>query len=45
MSDERLPFLSIAELGPLLRTREVSPVEVAEAYLARIERLNPRLGA
>jgi aspartyl-tRNA(Asn)/glutamyl-tRNA(Gln) amidotransferase subunit A len=45
MSDERLPFLSIAELGALLRAREVSPVEVAEAYLARIERLNPRLGA
>ena len=36
MSDERLPFLSIAELGRLIRAREVSPVEVVETQLARI---------
>ena len=45
MSDERLAFLSIAELSPLIRSREVSPVEVVDTQLARIERLNPRLGA
>ena len=45
MSDERLAFLSVAELGRLIRTREVSPLEVVETQLARIERLNPRLGA
>ena len=45
MSDERLAFLSIAELSPLIRSREISPVEVVDTQLARIERLNPRLGA
>jgi Asp-tRNA(Asn)/Glu-tRNA(Gln) amidotransferase A subunit family amidase len=29
----------------MLRSRAVSPVEVVEAYLARIERLNPQLNA
>src|SRR6266550_2432124 len=32
-------------LSTLIRNREASPVEVAEAYLARIERLNPALNA
>ncbi|MDQ2856295.1 MAG: amidase [Acidobacteriota bacterium] len=36
---------SVARLAGLIRRREVSPVEVAEAYLARIERLNPSLNA
>src|SRR5262249_4631919 len=40
-----LCFLSIAELGSLIRARTVSPVEVIEAHLARIERLNPVLNA
>src|SRR5262249_32740794 len=34
-----------AELGSLIRARTVSPVEVIEAHLARIERLNPVLNA
>lgn len=33
------------ELHQLLQRRDVSPVELAEHYLARIERLNPLLGA
>jgi aspartyl-tRNA(Asn)/glutamyl-tRNA(Gln) amidotransferase subunit A len=32
-------------MGRLARAREVSPVELVEAHLARIERLNPELGA
>jgi aspartyl-tRNA(Asn)/glutamyl-tRNA(Gln) amidotransferase subunit A len=38
-------WLEIAQLGPALRQKEVSPVEVTEAYLERIERLNPTLNA
>ena len=36
---------SAERLGELIRLREVSPVEVAKAFLARIERLNPALNA
>jgi aspartyl-tRNA(Asn)/glutamyl-tRNA(Gln) amidotransferase subunit A len=39
------PDLDITELGPLLRDRALSPVEVTEAYLARIERLDPQLNS
>ena len=35
-----IPFLTVAELGELIRTGEVSPVEATEAYLQRIESLN-----
>jgi aspartyl-tRNA(Asn)/glutamyl-tRNA(Gln) amidotransferase subunit A len=45
MADPDLCHLSIAELGSLMRARTVSPVEVTEAHLARIERLNPTLNA
>jgi aspartyl-tRNA(Asn)/glutamyl-tRNA(Gln) amidotransferase subunit A len=45
MIDDDLCFLSIAELGSLMRARTVSPVEVTEAHLARTERLNPTLNA
>jgi aspartyl-tRNA(Asn)/glutamyl-tRNA(Gln) amidotransferase subunit A len=45
MTDHDLCFLSIAELGSLIRARTVSPVEVTDAHLARIERLNPTLNA
>src|SRR5450432_3270961 len=36
---------SIAEAGELLRKREVSPVELTQVCLARIEELNPVLNA
>jgi aspartyl-tRNA(Asn)/glutamyl-tRNA(Gln) amidotransferase subunit A len=45
MTNDDLCFLSIAELASLMRARTVSSVEVTEAHLARIERLNPRINA
>jgi aspartyl-tRNA(Asn)/glutamyl-tRNA(Gln) amidotransferase subunit A len=44
MSDD-LAYASIAELAPRLAARELSPVELTEAVLARIERLEPQLNA
>jgi Asp-tRNA(Asn)/Glu-tRNA(Gln) amidotransferase A subunit family amidase len=43
MSD--LTFLSALEMAQRIRTREISPLELAEAHLAQIERLNPVLNA
>jgi aspartyl-tRNA(Asn)/glutamyl-tRNA(Gln) amidotransferase subunit A len=40
-----LTDLTIAEAAPLLRDRQISPVELTRAYLERIERLNPLLNA
>jgi Asp-tRNA(Asn)/Glu-tRNA(Gln) amidotransferase A subunit family amidase len=37
--------MSVVSLAALIRSREVSPVEVAEAHLRRIESVNPRLNA
>src|SRR5690349_14834937 len=45
MSDSELCFTPATELRRLISVREISPVEVAEAVLGRIERLNPRLSA
>ena len=45
MSQNDLPFLTIAELAPKIRSREISPVEVTKAILDRIEAYNPRLHA
>src|SRR5271156_3229743 len=39
------PYIEACELRKLVLDREVRPREVAEFFLARIERLNPRLGA
>src|SRR5688572_13407837 len=40
-----LCFLPAVELAARIRARQVSPVEVVDAVLARIEALNPRLNA
>ncbi len=40
-----LTFHTVTELARLIRTRVVSPVAVAEAYLKRMEELNPQLNA
>ncbi len=42
---EELATKSATELAALIRSRVVSPVEVLEAHLRRIERLNPQLNA
>jgi amidase len=39
------PFTPAVELAAAIRRREVSPVELADAYLDRIEELDPRLNA
>lgn len=38
-------FLPVLEQARLLRERELGPVELAETYLRRIERLDPQLNA
>ena len=40
-----LAFLTISELSELIRTRKVSPVEITQTILERIEKLNPALNA
>jgi len=40
-----LTRLTVAELAERIRTKDVSPVEVTGAYLARIEALNPKVNA
>jgi Asp-tRNA(Asn)/Glu-tRNA(Gln) amidotransferase A subunit family amidase len=43
MSGDELHFLEIAELARPLAARKVSPVELAEAMLRRIDRVDPAL--
>lgn len=45
MLSEDVLYLPVTELGQKIRARELSPVELAESYLARLERLGPRLNA
>ena len=45
MSDVDLGFLEIAELGPRLAARTLSPVELCQALLRRCQRLQPTLNA
>lgn len=45
MADLELCGLSVARAARALRAGELSPIELTEAYLDRIERLNPRLNA
>src|SRR6476469_4788088 len=45
MADAALTRQSARELARLIATRAVSPVEVLDAHLARIEQVNPKLNA
>lgn len=45
MSDDRLCWLPATELAALIRKKKLSPVEVVDAVLERLERINPRLNA
>jgi amidase len=42
---DELAFLPATEQARLVRKREVSPVDLVQLYLERIERLDPELGA
>ncbi len=43
MSD--LSFLSAVAMAQQIREKKISPLELADAHLAKIERLNPKLNA
>ena len=45
MLDTDLCYMPATDLAAAIRTKQVSPVEVVNAVLARIEQLNPRLNA
>lgn len=45
MTDDSLVWRSAVDLARAIREKKVSPVEVTDALLARIESLNPRLNA
>ena len=45
MNATDLCYTPATELGRLIRAKKLSPVELTDAVLARIERLNPRLNA
>jgi len=40
MSETGIVYKSVAELSRLIESKQVSPVEVAEAYLSRIDKLD-----
>jgi aspartyl-tRNA(Asn)/glutamyl-tRNA(Gln) amidotransferase subunit A len=42
---EELCFLTVAEASRLIKARKLSPLELTEAYLARIQALQPQLNA
>src|SRR5881296_3849132 len=45
MPETDLNWLSATEQATLIRSRKVSPVEIVDALLARIDKVNPRLNA
>src|SRR3990172_4649701 len=45
MVDQSLAFSSALRLAELVRTRQVSPVELVDLFLGRIALLNPKLNA
>ena len=45
MKPEDLHYQSVAQLGQLIQSKQVSPVEVAQAFLARLEGLQPTLNS
>jgi aspartyl-tRNA(Asn)/glutamyl-tRNA(Gln) amidotransferase subunit A len=45
LKPETLCYLGIHELAGRIQRRDISPVDVVEAYIERIEALNPRLSA
>lgn len=45
MSPNEIPYLSATELGGHIASREISPLEAVEAYLARISEVDTKLNA
>ena len=45
MDEPEICYLSAVEMANAIKTRRLSPVEIMEAVLHRIERLNPRVNA
>ncbi|HIK19177.1 MAG TPA: amidase [Leptolyngbyaceae cyanobacterium M33_DOE_097] len=45
MNSTDLAFTSALEQARLIRQKEISPLELTELYLSRIEQLNPQLGS
>ena len=45
MAETQIPYLTVKELSGLIADREVSAVEVTQAYLDRIDLLNDKLHA
>ena len=45
MDKKELPFLTASQLSKLIETKEVSPVEATEAYLDRIQQVDPNLNS
>src|ERR1700687_5586303 len=45
MLPDDILYLSVHELGAQILARNISPLALTESYLARLERLGPRLGA
>ena len=45
MTNEDLAFMTVRELAPLIASRQVSPVDVVEAHLSRIEAMDDVLRA
>ena len=44
-NSQDLTSLTVAELGARIHSKQVSPVEVAEAFIARADALEPKVGA
>ena len=38
-------FMPVRELGKLIRSRKVSPIELTEIFLERLEKLGPKFNA
>ena len=45
MITEDIVFSSVRTLGELIRTRKISPLDLTEAYLDRLEKIGPKLNA
>ncbi len=45
VSTSELTFLSASQMAEQIRNKQISPVELVEAHLARIEHLNPKINA